>query len=166
MIRPLLLALLLAPPSLAEPSTPWAGVPLAALPALGLGTPDLDTWSSGWRATLPKDGFVRLMLRDGVEEARALFAQQIRTAATVPPPPLVWVAPEGREVEAAGDGVGFLVLRDGNVVLVVRDSRGQAAAVGRALEDALVTEAPAAPPAERRLPGRVLRWDSCGRLLP
>ncbi|MFH1469259.1 MAG: hypothetical protein ABIO70_33045 [Pseudomonadota bacterium] len=65
-----------------------------------------------------------------------------------------------------GDGVGFLVLRDGNVVLVVRDQRGQAAEVARALEAALVSEAPAAEPIERHVPGRVLRWDACGRLVP
>ena len=166
MIRALLLALLLARPGLAEPPAVWAGVPLTALPALGLGAPDLDTWASGWRATLPEDGFVRLMQRESVEEARALFSHQIRTAATITPPPLAWAAPADQDVEAAGDGVGFLVLRDRNVVLVVRDPRGQAAQVARALQAALVTEAPTAAPVERRLPDRVLRWDSCGRLVP
>lgn len=164
MIPHLLLALLSFGPVRADPTAHWAGVPLAELPALGLGVPELDTFASGWRATLPEDGFVRLMQSASIEDARAVFAAQARNASTMALPPLAWPVPPGRDVQAVGDTAGFIVLRDGNVVLMVRDRRGQAGQVARALETALVTEAPPAEPVVLHLGERVLRWDSCGRL--
>jgi hypothetical protein len=160
-------AVLLAfPPLAAEPAPPWAGVPLATLPALGLGAPDLDQYASGWRAALPEGGFARLQHVPTVAEARAVFAGQARSAATLSLPPLAWAAPAGHDTEAVGDGQGFLVLRDANVVLTVRDPRGRAGDVARAIEAALVIEPPAAEPVVLDLGGRVLRWDACGRLIP
>jgi len=164
MIRLLPVFLMLARPASADPAEPWAGVPLLSLPALGLGAPDLDHYASGWRAALPEGGFARLQRLPSAAEARSVFAAQARNAATLPQPAAAWDAPADRDVEAVGDGLGFLVLRDGNVVITVRDHRGQARDVARAIEDALVVDPPVAAPVVLDLGDRVLRWDACGRL--
>jgi hypothetical protein len=151
------------PPVIGE--VPWAGIPLAALPALGLGEPTLDAHRSAWRAPLPQGGFVRLMHYPDVRQAKLGFSMQKLSASTRALPSLTWEHSPERDVEAVGDEAGMLVMRDGNVLLIVRDHGEQAGELARQLQAAMVAEAPEGDIQERDLGGRIARWDSCGRLL-
>ncbi len=153
-----------APPTVVG-ETPWAGIPLEQLPALGLGEPQLDAHRSAWRARLPEGGFVRLLWFPDDRQARLGFSFEKLSASTRSLPPLDWTHSPDRDVEAVGDTAGMIVLRDGNLVLVVRDHRERAGELAQALQAAMVTDAPQAEPIERDLGGRVARWDSCGRLI-
>ncbi len=151
-------------PATTGPST-WAGIPLAGLAALGLGEPDLDLHRSGWRATLPEGGFVRMLYYPDLKAAQLAFSMQKLSSSTRVVSDFTWRATPDRDVQAAGDTSGFLVLRDGNVVFVVRDHRERAGAVAEQLQAALVGTAPEAEPVTRDLGDRVVQWDSCGRLV-
>lgn len=146
-------------------ATPWAGIPLAELPALGLEEPKLDAHRSAWRARLPEGGFVKLLYFPDDRQAKTGFSFEKLSAASRSLPPLEWTHSPDRDVEAVGDATGMLIIRDGNIVLVVRDHRDQAGELTQALQAAMVTEAPESESIERDLGGRVARWDSCGRLL-
>jgi hypothetical protein len=151
------------PPVVGE--TPWAGIPLAELPELGLGEPRLDAHRSAWRASLPEGGFVKLIIFPDDKQARTGFSFEKLSAATRSLPALEWPHSPDRDVEAVGDEAGMLILRDGNLIVVVRDHRERAGELTRALQAAFVPEAPEGEPIERDLGGRVARWDRCGRLL-
>ena len=152
-----------APPPVVG-DAPWAGIPLTALPDLGLGEPRLDAHRSSWRASLPEGGFVRLVYFPDVKQAKLGYSFEKLSASTRSLQPTDWNPNPEHDVDAVGDAVGMLVLRDGNVVLVVRDHRDRAGELAEALQAVLVAEAPEAEPIERDLGSRVARWDSCGRL--
>ncbi len=153
-----------APPPVVG-QTPWAGIPLAELPALGLSEPQLDAHRSAWRAPLPEGGFVRLIFFPDDRQAKTGFAFEKLSASTRSLPAMDWPHSPDRDIQAVGDAMGMVILRDGNLVLVVRDHRERAGELTQALQAAMVTQAPEAPPIERDLGSRVARWDSCGRLL-
>ncbi len=146
---------------------PWAGIPLASLPDLGLdmGEPELDLHRSGWRADLPEGGFIRLLHYPDVDQAKLGYSFQKLSSSTSGVSEIEWPTVEGHEVQASGDTEGFTMLRDGNVVIIVRDHREQAGTIAQALQVALVDTAPEAALTERDLGSRVLQWDSCGRLV-
>jgi len=148
-----------------EGEAPWAGIPLSALADLGLDEPQLDTHRSGWRASLPDDGQVQLLHYADTKQAALGFSMQKLSGSGRGLSPLLWEHSPERDVEAIGDNAGKLVMRDGNLVLVVSDPRLRAGELTQALQAAMVTEAPEGEPVERDLGSRVARWDSCGRLL-
>ncbi len=153
-----------APPPVTGPA-PWAGIPLEALPGLGLGEPRLDTHRSAWRAPLAQGGFVRLVHYPDVDQAIIGFSFEKLSASTASLAPMSWEHSPDRDVQAVGDEAGMLVMRDANLVLVVRDHGEEAGRIAQALQAAMVAEAPAGEPIERDLGGRTARWDSCGRLI-
>ncbi len=141
-------------------SPPWAGVPLSRLPDLGLGVPMLSVETSGWQAPLQAGGFVRVRILPDEAAAGAEFAFQRAAVSTRGLPDLPGIA----LAEAAGDGAGILLLRDRNVLILVRDPADRALEVAGRLRAALVETAPDGTADERLLGGRVLTWDACGRL--
>lgn len=120
----------------------WAGVALDALPALGLGEAELTEGVSSWQAPVVGGGFVRLVWLPTEAAAQARFAQEAQRASTLQLPALPLA---GADV-AAGDGVGLVVARSRNVVLVVRSLEDRAGAVAAGLLGALEAE-PAGLPA-------------------
>jgi hypothetical protein len=146
----------------ADPTTAsaWAGIPLARLPELGLGVPYLGLETSGWQAALQPGGFVRVWILPDEAAATASFAFQRGAATSRLLPDLAGLT----GAEGAGDGAGILLVRDRNVVILVRDPADHALEVAGRLRAALVTEAPAGNADQRILGGRVLTWDACGRL--
>ncbi|MBN1335013.1 MAG: hypothetical protein JXB39_03535 [Deltaproteobacteria bacterium] len=162
-MKPLLLGLLLAAGVAgAGPSVPlpWVGIPLARLPELGVGVPMLSTEISGWKAPLQAGGFVRVWILPDEAVASAEFAFQQGAVSSRGLPPLAGLP----EAEAAGDGAGILLVRDRNVLILVRDPEDQALEVAGRLRAALVTSAPEGTADERTMGDRVWVWDSCGRL--
>jgi hypothetical protein len=153
-----------APPPVVG-AAPWAGIPLAELSALGLEEPSLDAHRSAWRARLPEGGFVKLLYFPDDRQAKTGFSFEKLSASSRSLPPLEWAHSPERDVEAVGDTAGMIIIRDGNLVLVVRDHRDRAGELTLSLQAAMVAEAPEAEPIERDLGGRVARWDACGRLL-
>ncbi len=152
MMRSLLgLLLLMSGPALAGP---FAGVPLDALPGLGLEAPTLDDYMDGWRAPLATGGFVAVQILADADAASAVFAKSAQTLTQRQAPAL--------DVgdEAVGDGESYVFVRFGNVLVQVRTDSG-AGAVARGLKGALVAEAPAGLVEQR---GQ--RFDAVGRHLP
>jgi len=144
----------------ADPSQPWAGVPLARLPDLGLGVPSLAIEASGWQAPLQGGGFVRVWILPDEPAATAEFAFQRTASATRILPDFTGLP----GADAAGDGAGILLLRDRNVLVLVRDPADRALEVAGRLRAALVTTTPEGTADRLTLSGRVLTWDACGRL--
>ncbi len=154
-----------APESAPTPrSTPWAGLPLTSLSSLGLGTPTLFRGESTWQAPITGGGFVRLSILPDPGSAEREFSFQADAATAMAAPPFqVW---ERDGVEARGDGIGLLLLRDHNVIIVVRHQQGGAFSMAEALRAALVTEAPSGTwktLQERQGGEQRAGWDSCGR---
>lgn len=145
--------------------TPWAGIPLAELSTLGLGEPRLDAHRSAWKAPLPEGGFVKLIFFPDDRQAKTGFSFEKLSAAARSLPPLDWPHTPDRDIQAVGDTAGMLILRDGNLILVVRDHRERAGELTQSLQAAMVAEAPEGQTTERDLGERVVRWDSVGRLL-
>lgn len=153
----MILALLTLLSAFAGDSALWAGVPLDRLDEAGLGAPTLTEGEDSWRAPVEGGGFAHLWILPDAAAAQQAFAAKAQMAATRTPPAL----PTTRD-EAAGDGTGYLLVRDGNVVLLVRDPALQAAQVAdRILEELVVT-----PPVVMPSPGSVVveGRDACGRL--
>lgn len=139
---------------------PFAGIPLTALPSLGLRDADLSEHEAGWQAPLDRGGFVRLRIAADTEAAAATFRFLRTSAVAVAPPDLDLPGAD----EAAGDGTGLVLARKGNVVMLVRDFGGDADGVATRLIGALVAEAPSGG-VTREIDGVVVRWDACGRPL-
>ncbi len=153
-----------APPE-AQGEAPWAGIPLDALADVGLGEPKLDAHRSGWRASLPDDGMAQLLYFPDVKQAALGFSMEKLGNVGRGLSPLVWEHSPERDVAVVGDNAGKLVMRDGNLVLVVSDPREQAVELAKALQAVMVAQAPEAEPIEQDLGSGVVHWDSCGRLI-
>ncbi len=145
--------------------TPWAGIPLAVLPELGLGEPRLDAHRSAWKAPLPEGGFVKLIFFPDDKQAKTGFSFEKLSAATRSLPPLEWPHSPERDTDAVGDTAGMIIMRDGNLVLVVRHHGEGAGELTQALQGAMVAEASTDPVFERDLGSRIARWDAVGRLV-
>ncbi len=153
-----------APPPVVG-QTAWAGIPLASLPELGLGEPRLDVHRSAWKAPLPQGGFVKLIVFPDDRQARTGYSFEKLSASTRSLPPLDWTHSPDRDIEAVGDTAGMIIMRDGNLVLVVRDHSDGAGPLTQTLQAAMVSEAPIEGSIERDLGDRVVHWDSVGRLV-
>lgn len=141
---------------------PWVGLPLDRAEALGA-VPSLSRTSEGLKLALPS-GFATLVVAATVAEADLAFDGMARTSATR------WPSPgEGLPGDRAiGDGLGLVLVRDRNAVLLVRDPEGRAAAVARGLLATLTTDVAACAPVAYEAPeagGGTVRWDRCGRRL-
>ena len=136
----------------------WAGIPLDSLSTIGIAEPALSEVSDVWRAALPGGGFVRVEIQATEGDARQAFSFQSVALTSRP-------AEEGLLVadEAVGNGKDYLLVRDGNVLISVRDPHGAAAVWVQRLRDRLATTAPPAPPREEVTATGVLWWDSVGR---
>jgi hypothetical protein len=80
-----------------------------------------------------------------------------RTAATHWPPTADGLPGD----RAIGDGAGIVLVRDRNVVLLVRDHEGHALEKAKALLASLTTDAAVCAPVTREDAG--VRWNACGR---
>ena len=114
--------------------TPWAGLPAERLPAIGLGAPTISEEIPGLqRHPLGAGGLVSIYVSPTVGEAEAVFLHLEQTGATF------WAA--GTEPlpgdRAIGDGTAIVLVRDANVVILVRDPEERAAAVARRVIAAL-----------------------------
>lgn len=154
MIRFLTLSAFLAAALAADPAPPpaevvWAGIPLTALPDLGLGEPTLDARSSSWQAPLAGGGWVRASVHGTVAEAVAALDMALATSSTsTAPPDDTWQ-----------------VTRAGNVVFVVRAPEGGALGLVARLEAALVPDAPRVPIHTDTSGPAPVAWDAYGRLV-
>lgn len=149
-------------------STPWAGVPLEMLPELSVGEPTLNLLESGWQAPIEGGGFVRVTLYTTELEAREAFQMQRMMATSAPLSVYEGVARDRTDdrvedrVEAVGDGAGLLLLRDGNIILLVRDPQDEASAVVERLRAALQTDGVTRVWQQRELDGVQIWWDGFG----
>jgi hypothetical protein len=148
--------------ALADPAL-YAGLPLTEIAALELQPPTLSRVTSELRFGLAEGGYVVLSVSPTLDEAKAAFTGRVETSATRWPP-----ADKGLPGdEAVGDGQQIVLLRDRNVVLTVRDTRGQATAIAERILYALTTDEAVCAPILREeddpLRGQA-RWDVCGRL--
>lgn len=102
--------------------------------ALGLREPTVNENTGTWRASFGDAGLVRVWNAADETEATAAFAAWARNATNkvLAPAPAFVVADE-----AAGDGAGVLLVRDGNVVIFVVDPARQAAGVVGKLMEAI-----------------------------
>lgn len=108
------------------------GIPVRGVE--GIGEPSFLTPESGWSAGVD-GGWVRVFVGETEADAEDWYRRAVATV-QVPPPPLSFVGDE-----AAGDGTTLVVLRDGNVALMVR-SEGSAGEVARRLHGAIVDGGP------------------------
>ncbi len=139
-----------------------AGIPLAQLSALGVATPTLDVRFDAWRAGLPGGGFVSVELRADESDAISRFVFLQKSGTTIPQPDLPDVGDE-----AVGDGVGYVLARFGNIVVMVRSHTEPAREITERLAGALVETAPPGVFREVTHPsGAVERWDTVGRRIP
>lgn len=108
-----MIALLLSLALASEPE-----LPTTELAALGLDTPTTSTTAPGWRAALPGGGLVRVITSTDEADAIAHFEWQQRTAQAA-----IWPvdATELSVDQQVGDGKASLLVRQGTVVLYVRD---------------------------------------------
>jgi len=119
---------------------PFAGVPLAALPGLGLGAPDVLVGSDAWQAPAP-GGWVRHHWSPDEPAAREAYAFQRATAAQAR---LLPVAVPGAD-EAVGDA-GLVIARRTNIVVVVRADDAPALAAALLAAESTVAPPPGAAP--------------------
>ncbi len=134
---------------------PWAGVPLQALPSLGVGEPTLSHLGSVWRAPLDAGGFVDVTIYDSEQAALDAAARRVFTAAQHALPAL--------GPDRWGDGDSLLLIRDRNVLILVRSTRGDALGPAEALRRALVVDAAGPDWQTLTVDGVPVAWDSCGR---
>jgi hypothetical protein len=135
----------------------WAGVPLERLDDVGLGAPTLTDGEDSWRAPLPAGGYAHLWILPDEATAQKTFDWKARSAMTRQPESL-----ETTRDQAVGDGTNLVLLREGNVVLLVRDHGLQAGKIADRILAELVVTAPVVIPG----PGSVVveGRDACGRL--
>ncbi len=138
----------------------WAGVPLVALPGVGLGTPSFSLSEPEWRARLGDHGLVRVALFDDEATASTAFAWWSKSAATTWP----LTSPSGVIAdEVAGDADLGLLVRDRNVVFFVSDPNGHADDVVAALRLTLTTDSSSAVAVKQSFGGVDYGWNGVGR---
>jgi hypothetical protein len=138
----------------AEPH--WVGLPLERLDSVGLSPPTAGPQSL--RYALRGGGLVALYITPGETEAALVFDGLYRTGATHWPAPAVSV-PSARQ---EGDGLSVALVQLDNVVLMVRSSQGEAAAVVERVRGALVSDEAACAGVSREEPDGT-KLDRCGR---
>lgn len=138
----------------------FVGLPLDALPALGLPEPTLSRDVPELRIALPAGGVAVVEIAPTEAEAEAAFERRQRTGATH------WPASPSAATswdQSAGDGAAILLVRERNAVLYVRDLGNDATAITSALAGALTTDASRCAGTGRQDPSGH-RWDRCGTL--
>jgi hypothetical protein len=115
----------------------FVGLPLDALPSLGLSEPTISQETSEVRIGLPAGGVAVLEIAATEEEAQVLFDRRLRTGATH------WPTSSALPTtydQVAGDGAAILLVRERNAVLFVRDLGNDASTITTALVGALTTD--------------------------
>lgn len=156
-----------APPSASVASGAWAGIPLERAAELGLGEPTVSRVAGEWRAPIlcatceagTVGGLVRVLVLPDAETAHRAFEHQRDSAANRAPAALA------QADEAAGDDA-FRVVRDRNVVLIVRDYTHHAGDVVDRLRGALVQTGCEGTWTTEEADGQAFTWDRCGVLRP
>lgn len=107
-----------------------------------LGEPAFQSPENGWTAPLANgQGFVRVFVgRDEAQAADWFLRTRDSFSMLIPDYPPLNVG-SGAD-EAAGDGVGVLLFRDGNVGVMVRAEDGTALTMGESLKARIVDGAP------------------------
>jgi hypothetical protein len=142
---------------LAQAADPhWVGLPLERLESAGLAPPTAGPQSL--RYPLQGGGLVSLYVTPTEAEAARVFDGLYRTGATHWPAPAVSIAADRQE----GDGLAVALVQLDNVVLMVRSTRGEAAAVVERVRAALVADEAACAGVSREEPDGT-RLDRCGR---
>jgi hypothetical protein len=116
----------------------FVGLPLDALPTLGLPEPTVSRDLPEMRIALPAGGVAVLEITSSEAEAEMAFERRLRTSATHWPTASVDLSSFDR---AAGDGGAILLVRERNAVLYVRDLGNDADAIASGLLGALTTDA-------------------------
>jgi len=116
----------------------FVGLPLDALPSLGLPEPTLSRDTSEMRIHLPSGGVAVLEIAATEEEAAIAFDRRLRTSATHWP---TSVSPITTYDQSAGDGAAILLVRERNAVLYVRDLGNDADGIAESIIGALTSEA-------------------------
>ena len=137
---------------------PFAGVPLTALPGLGLGAPDVLAGSDAWQAPAP-GGWVRHHWSPDEAAAREAYVFQRATAVQAT---LLPVAVVGAD-EAVGDP-GLVIARRANIVVVVRAVDAPALAAALLAAESTLAPPPGAAPSAIDADGIVR--DPYGRRAP
>ena len=96
----------------------YKGVPVDKLPELGFATPSFETATEGWTAQFPK-GLARLYVAPSTAALDAWMADKQAFLAKRQPAPY-----PGLGVAAWGDGSGLLLVRQGNVGLLIETTAG------------------------------------------
>ena len=136
----------------------FVGLPLDALPPLGLSEPTISRETSEVRIGLPAGGVAVLEIAATEDEAQVLFDRRLHTGATH------WPTSSGVSStydQSAGDGAAILLVRERNAVLFVRDLGNDASAITTALLGALTTD-PARCAGRTEIRGE--QTDRCGNL--
>ncbi len=115
----------------------FVGLPLDALPSLGLPEPTLSRETGEMRIGLPAGGVAVLEIAPTEEDAELAFDRRRRTGATHWPSSTA-ASPYD---QSAGDGAAILLVRERNAVLFVRDLGSDADTVTAAILSALTTDA-------------------------
>lgn len=136
---------------------PWVGLPLERAAAIGA-EPTLSRVADDLRLAWPS-GFATLIVSASDVEADAAFDGMKRTAATHWPLNAAGLPGD----RAIGDGTGIVLVRDRNVVLLVRDREGKAREKAEQLLAGLTTDAAVCAPVSSESDGE--RWNACGRRL-
>lgn len=107
-----------------------AGIGPEVRAAAGLGRATQLDGTDGWQAPITgvDGGFVRVIRYADAAAAHAGWSFATQASATAVLPPL-----SGFADEAVGDGATFVIARDGDRVITLRDPSGHAAAVWAAL---------------------------------
>lgn len=117
----------------------FVGLPLDALPTLGLPEPTVSRDLPEMRIALPAGGVAVLEITSSEAEAEIAFEHRLRTSATHwPTSSVVDLSSFDR---AAGDGAAILLVRERNAVLYVRDLGNDADTIASGLLGALTTDA-------------------------
>ncbi len=96
----------------------WRGVELASLAELGFKAPSYETADEGWTAQFPK-GLARLYVAPSAEALEVWLADKQEFLARRQPQPYPAIGDE-----AWGDGNGLLLVREGNVGLLIETTAG------------------------------------------
>jgi hypothetical protein len=129
-----MIALFLTFTAFAADRAPWVGLPSERLATIGLLAPTVSEEMPGLsRYPLVSGGLVSLFVTPSVDEANRVFDRMEKTGATFWP---TATGPLPGE-RAVGDGLASILVRDGNVVVFVRDLDGHAGAVAERVIAAL-----------------------------
>jgi hypothetical protein len=141
----------------ASAGPPYVGLPLDAVPGLGLGEPTLSRALDEVRISLPQGGVAVVEIAPTDDEADVWFERRLRTAATRWP---AATAPLPFD-RAVGDGAAVLLVRQRNAVVYVRDLGNDATDVATAILAALTTDPARCAPVSRTDPDGT-SWSACG----